>query len=241
MATSYWSVRLRADFPNLRAAHDWSMEHDEVGHALDLVASLRWSLFNTGHLYGELRSWIDHDLLVARRTHTPEEILGRGLVSAGSVAGLEGRSSDALALLEEALALFEALGADGEIAWCEMWMGAVLTDLGRHVDGVSHAARGLALAEAAGVPAQIVYLATQHAENALAASILLHDPSLREVARTSLHRARTVATDRGIEEGLVRAEHGLAVLDVDDDRRVRSPPASAPSRGGATSVAVCGS
>lgn len=215
--TASWSARLRADFPNLRAAHDWSIEQDEVSQALDLVASLRWALFNTGHLYGELRSWIDRDLLVARRTRTPPEILGRGLVSAGSVAGLEGRSLDALALLEEALGIFETMGADEEITWCEMWLGAVLTDLGHYADGVAHAARGVAAAEASGVPATIVYLSNQHAENALAASILLDDPAALDVARSSLHRAIEVARGHGIEEGLVRAEHGLAVTSVDDD------------------------
>lgn len=213
--TTPWYQVLRAELANLRAAWQWSMAGGETTQALDLAASLRWAPFNTGHLYAEHRSWVELALAAARASpDVPADVLGKGLVAAGSVAGLESRSEEALSLLTEALQLFDGLEADEEALWCHHWLGAFAADAGRHVEAVRHAADGLRLADAADLPVPVVYLANQHAENAMAASLLLPDPALEPAARASFERAIEVARAHAVEEGLVRAQHGLALLDA---------------------------
>jgi predicted ATPase/DNA-binding SARP family transcriptional activator len=217
-ATNLWYQRLRADFPNLRTAYRWSLEHGEIATAVDLVASLRWAPYNTGHLYQEHRAWIEEALPRARAGSIDDEILARGLVAAGSVATLEGRSHEGVALLSEALELLAARGAHREAMWCEMWLAAVHTDLGHLDEGVEHAASGLALAHDTS-PVAVVYLANQHAENAAAAALLQPSPQRPTAAYRSHALAVETAVAHDVEEGLLRAEHGLAILSAPVDPR----------------------
>jgi hypothetical protein len=214
--TTLWYQRLRAEFPNLRAAFVWSMKNGHVAEALDLAASMRWAPFNTGHLYREHRAWIDTALGAAREIDIDRRTLGRGLVAAGAVAGLETRSTDAIALLSEALDMLTELDVSNEIVWCHMWLGAFHTDRGDYQAGVEHTRAGLALARSRGSPIELVYLANQHAENAAAATLLNHADHLDEAHDTYLSAIEQASQHR-IEEGLVRACHGLAVLSALDD------------------------
>jgi len=215
--TERWYHRLRLEFPNLRAAFRWSMDRADVTTALDLAVSLRWAPFNTGHLYREHREWIDAALAAGRDTGIDHDVLGRALVAAGSVAGLESRSSDAIGLLSEAIELLSTLDAANEIVWCRMWLGAFCVDRGEYVAGVEHTRLGLELARSRGSPTEIVYLANQHGENAMAASSFDADPALGDEARAAFSVAITAADEHHIDEGLVRARNGLAVLDAPDD------------------------
>jgi tetratricopeptide (TPR) repeat protein len=192
------------------------MEHGHVAEALDLAGSLRWAPFNTGHLYREHRAWIEAALAAARDIDTDRCTLGRGLVAAGAVAGLENRSTDAIGLLSEALDILTQLDASSEIVWCHMWLGAFHVDLGDYEAGVEHTRAGLELARASTSPTELVYLANQHAENVAAATIL-HDPGHFDEAQATYQLAIAQATEHGIEEGLARAQHGLAVLRARDD------------------------
>jgi tetratricopeptide (TPR) repeat protein len=193
------------------------MAQDDIGDALDLAASLRWAPFNTGHLYREVREWIESALARARTSGVDDEILARGLVSAGAVAGLETRSADAVELLTEAVDLLTELDASGEVVWCHMWLGAFEADQGHFEEAVDHTRIGLELAETIGSMSGVVYLANQHGENAMAAARLLPSPGHIDTARDAFAVAIRSATQRRIEEGLVRAEHGLALLGAVDD------------------------
>src|SRR5690606_25300769 len=99
----------------------------------------------------------------------------RGLVSAGAVAGLESRPAEAVSLLERAIVLLTGLGADDEVVWCRMWLGAFSADACDFAAAVEHTRVGLALAQRLGATTAAVYLANQHAENAIAAHAFLAD------------------------------------------------------------------
>jgi predicted ATPase/DNA-binding SARP family transcriptional activator len=215
--TSSWYARLRLEFPNLRAAFQWCLEQGDAAGALDLVASLRWAPFNTGHLYGECATWIETSLAAARGTDVPAETLGRGMIAAGAVAGLENRAPEAVALLSEALTTLHEAHAPGEAVWSYMWLGAFTADLGDFEQAVEHTRQGLDIALADSTPTAIVYLANQHAENAMAASIMHGIDRYAEIARDAYELAVLHATASGIEEGLIRAENGRALLDATAD------------------------
>jgi predicted ATPase/DNA-binding SARP family transcriptional activator len=215
--TDRWYERLRTEFPNLRAAFRWAMDVGRVGEALDLAASLRWAPFNTGELYSEHRAWIEEALSAADVAAVGDRTIARGLVAAGAVTGLEGRSIDAVAMLERAVELLQALGDHEETVWCQMWLGAFQADLGEFDAAVEHTRVGLALAQAIGSPPITVYLANQHAENAMALGALLDDDRHRAVAAETYAMASELAREHSVGEGRVRAAHGAALLSAVED------------------------
>lgn len=217
VTTTYWYQRLRTDFPNLRSAFTSSMDCGDVSAALDIAGALRWAPFNTGHLYSEHRTWIEQALAAAAHTDVDELIRARGVVSAGAVAGLDGRSADAIALLRQAVPTLERLHADIEVIWCHMWLGAFATDTHDFDSAVGYTARGLALAHQVGSDVGIAYLANQHAENNIAAAALLQRSACLDDARAALVLAAATSQRANIEEGLVRANNGLAILDAPTD------------------------
>jgi predicted ATPase/DNA-binding SARP family transcriptional activator len=209
--TTLWYRRLRTEFPNLRAAFRWTFDHGEVAAALDLAAALRWSPFNTGYLYREHREWIDRALAAARVAGVDPALLARGIVAAGSVAGLEGRSNEAVALLEEAVVILDRQRVSDEVIWAQMWLGAFCADLGDYQTALDATKRGVAAAEALGSPVGIIYLSNQEAEVAQAAFRLGGEPRYEMTAKHAFDRAIRLASEYEVEEGLVRAEHGLAL------------------------------
>src|SRR5690606_872873 len=104
-----------------------------------------------------------------------------------------------------------------EVVWCHMWLGAFTADLGDYERAVHHTGVGLDLAVTDASPTAIVYLANQHAENAMAASRLLDDDSYIEIARGAYDLADLHGTHAGIEEGLIRAANGRALLTATTD------------------------
>jgi tetratricopeptide (TPR) repeat protein len=178
---------------------------------------LRWAPFNTGHLYSEHRSWIEQALTAAEHADVADHVRARGIVSAGAVAGLEGRSADAIGLLQQAVDLLDDLQDDHEIIWCHMWLGAFAADNDQFADAIEHTQRGLALAHRIGSTTGTVYLANQHAENNIAAAAFLHRPECLDEARSALTLAASASQAAGIEEGLVRATNGLAILRAPTD------------------------
>jgi predicted ATPase/DNA-binding SARP family transcriptional activator len=215
--TTFWYQRLRLEFPNLRSAFTWSMARRDLAEALDIAGSLRWAPFNTGHLYAEHRAWIQQVLAEAADVDIGHLIRARGLVAAGAVAGLEGRSAAAIDHLYEAVTMLEGAGASDEIIWCNMWLGAFAADTENFAEAVEYTHRGLMLARHIGSTTGIVYLANQHGENNIAAAAFLRRPAFLDDARSAFTLAASTSTSADIEEGLVRAENGLAVLDAPND------------------------
>lgn len=209
--THEWYRRLRDEIPNLRAAYRWAAERGDVEGALDLAGALGWAPFNTGHLYAEHRSWVEEALAASERAAVDPVVVARGRLSAGAVACLESRADDAERLLVLALADLDREGVDDAI-WAHHWLGATAADAGDPRRALRHTAAGLEQAERWGSAPGIVYLANQHAEVAAAAGQLLEDPALLDIAERTYRRAVEVAERDDIEEGLVRARHGAAVL-----------------------------
>jgi predicted ATPase len=215
--TTFWYQRLRIEFANLRSAFTWSMTRGDLAEALDIAASLRWAPFNTGHLYAEHRAWIEQALAEADGADIDPLIRASGLVSAGAVAGLEGHSAVAIDHLREAVSILEAVDAREEVIWCHMWLGAFAADTEDYAEAVEYTDLGLTLARLVGSTPGIVYLANQHGENNIAAAAFLHRPECLDDARSALTLAAATSASADIEEGLVRAENGLAVLDAPND------------------------
>jgi hypothetical protein len=215
--TTHWYQRLRAEFANLRSAFTWSLDRGDITEALDLASALRWAPFNTGHLYSEHRTWIERSLAAADHADVTDLVRARGIVSAGAVAGLEGRSADAIELLQHAVDILDDLHADREIIWCRMWLGAFAADNEQFAAAIEHTQLGLALAHQIGSTTGTVYLANQHAENNIAAAAFLHQPDCLDEARSALTLAVAASQAADIEEGLVRATNGLAILQAPTD------------------------
>jgi hypothetical protein len=70
------------------------------------------------------------------------------------------------------------------------------------------------LAQRLGSSTGAVYLANQHAENAIAAHAFLDDGDYLHEARDALALALDGARQENIEEGLVRAQNGFAIVDA---------------------------
>ncbi|WP_245667359.1 ATP-binding protein [Actinomadura macra] len=104
--------RLQVEFPNLRAALDFSVDHDEPGPGnggLRLAASL-WFGWRAVGLVREGRRRLDR-LLAIDRSPTPER--ARALVAAGWLAGIQEDHETATAMFTEA----HALGTRLQDAW----------------------------------------------------------------------------------------------------------------------------
>jgi predicted ATPase/DNA-binding SARP family transcriptional activator len=215
--TDAWYRRLRMEFPNLRAAFRWAMDEGRVSDALHLAASLRWSPFNTGELYREHREWIEEALSRMELADADDAVVARGLVAAGAVAGLESRPAEAVEVLGRAMEVLQGLGDQAETTWCHMWLGAFHADLGDFDLAVGHTGAGLAIARSIDAAPALVYLANQHAENAMAAGVLRSDERYLGIAEETYALAAELAKGHLIDEGWVRALHGQAVMTALED------------------------
>jgi predicted ATPase len=100
---------LDADFDNLRAAHLWTIEHDDVESGLGLVLGLREYAFRCMH--AEITSWADSTMRIPGADTHPRYPVVVGVAAYGrfSRGDLEG----AIDLGTQALALAAELGVDG--------------------------------------------------------------------------------------------------------------------------------
>jgi predicted ATPase/class 3 adenylate cyclase len=106
-----WLDRVEADHPNLRAALEWSLAHDDGGIALELASRLGafWSL--RGHLR-EGRDWLERALTV----EGPPAARLRAMFEASNLAYQIGDNRGATAMAEAALTLAQEIGDETRIA-----------------------------------------------------------------------------------------------------------------------------
>jgi hypothetical protein len=103
--TDEWTNRLRADLDNLRAALDHLFEHDRVAY-LALAGALRWWF----HVDRYPRDW-ERLTTALDSTIAPPGTRARALVAASYEALIDGDHDAAVLHGEEAVALFQELGA----------------------------------------------------------------------------------------------------------------------------------
>jgi predicted ATPase/class 3 adenylate cyclase len=101
-----WFRRLEAEQDNVRVALELLLEQEDIGPALGLASALWYFWYVRGHLR-EGRRWLDR---ILARDGATTAARGRALNGAGYLALALGESQRAMALHEEALALFQSNG-----------------------------------------------------------------------------------------------------------------------------------
>jgi predicted ATPase/DNA-binding CsgD family transcriptional regulator len=116
-----WLDRLEAEYDNLRAALDWSLNRtdEELEDGLRLATALAPFWFMRSH-YKEGRHWLD--VALGDRNHATLAVQARLLLHAGWLL-YEQSEGSAIPLLEESLALYRQLEDLRGIAWAMGFLG----------------------------------------------------------------------------------------------------------------------
>jgi non-specific serine/threonine protein kinase len=152
-----WLERLAAERDNMRAALEWSRGGGAGAAAgLRLAANLakfwcnRWLLGEGG---GDALAWIRTFLdLAPARTSTRGEALVQGALFARTVGDLAG----ALALAEEALALYREMADESGVSHAQAQIGLTLAEGGDQADARARLEESVALVRAAGRAPRLV-------------------------------------------------------------------------------------
>ena len=120
--------RFRADHDNLRVALDWSVRTGEAEIGLRLVGAL-WSCWAWGHI-SEGRHWAEA-ILFLPGAGQPTRARARALTTAGIMAVLRNDPGAACQLLEESVAIWRTLDANGR----DFGLALALTHLGISLQG----------------------------------------------------------------------------------------------------------
>jgi len=108
-----WLGRLETEHDNLRAALSWALGGGAPGLGLRMAAALSW-FWNARGYYGEGARWLAEAL--SEGSAPDPNARARVLVGLGRILSEQGHFERAEACLEEALALYEALGDRGRVA-----------------------------------------------------------------------------------------------------------------------------
>ncbi|HEX8684613.1 MAG TPA: tetratricopeptide repeat protein [Ardenticatenaceae bacterium] len=136
-----WLQRLETEHDNLRAALNWSLDHDEMQMGLRLIGALWQFWYYRGHVT-EGRSWAARVLAGATGT-TAER--ATALKAAGVLAWAQNDYKPARGYLEEALALNRELGDEYGVAATLNNLGNLATDEGNFVLARAQLEEALAL------------------------------------------------------------------------------------------------
>jgi predicted ATPase/DNA-binding CsgD family transcriptional regulator len=136
-----WLTRLQQEMDNLRAALAWSIESD-VASGIRIAAALRQFSLYVWNL-AEASEWVDR--LIAASAGTAPTVRARGLVIAGTLAGLRGEGERAATLLDQSLSLYEQLGDEKGIAQALQGKGFVAHHHGDRRQAVELLAKSLKL------------------------------------------------------------------------------------------------
>jgi predicted ATPase/transcriptional regulator with XRE-family HTH domain len=102
-----WLHRLEAEHDNLRAALGWALAEGDPATGLRLASAIALFWWRRAH-WGEGLAWLERAL--ARAGDAPPPVRARALGEAARLAIERGENERAMALEEEALALYRALG-----------------------------------------------------------------------------------------------------------------------------------
>jgi predicted ATPase/DNA-binding XRE family transcriptional regulator len=117
-----WLLRLDRELDNLRAALARLLERGRIEEELHL-ASLLFDFWRIGGHWGEGLRWLQEGL--GRGGTAAGTVRARALGRAGALTGFRGEPRDAMASLEEALALTRRTGDRRESAWVLRSLGMV--------------------------------------------------------------------------------------------------------------------
>ncbi|MGI9649253.1 MAG: tetratricopeptide repeat protein [Acidimicrobiia bacterium] len=143
---TFWMDRLEDEFPNLEAALSWSLNGEEVGPGLRIVAALRDYWFYQGR-YREMGRWAD--LAVSRLTDEPSGLQGGVYLTAGFHAYGVYRE-DNQDLIQKAIDLFQEAGDKNHQAMATIWLSGSQEILGNLGVALVSIEEGVALAKEVG-------------------------------------------------------------------------------------------
>ncbi len=133
---SVWMDRLEVEHDNLRAALGWSRDSGAAQMALELAGALFWFWYFRGDL-AEARGWLEAALALrdASTTERGTQARANALFAAGSIARALGDFPASRVWLEESVALWRGLGAEGRLGLAYALPGlgvatGILGDLG---------------------------------------------------------------------------------------------------------------
>ena len=122
-----WLHRLEAEQPNLRTALAWSLSGDDPELGRRTAAALGWFWWACGDP-AEGRDWLERAL--TRNTGTPARTRAGLQTQLAEIHWSLGDYAEAVALDEEALSAWRALGDEAGIATCLLNLGRVAQDEG---------------------------------------------------------------------------------------------------------------
>ncbi len=149
-----WHERLTLEHANVRVALGWLLERREAETALAMAAGVR-RFWEFRYHYAEGIGWLERALAAAGPT--PTRARGWGLRALGNLVFVNGAARRAIALYEEALAIFRAEGDDEgvNIALASLAIGR--TTLGELTAARAAAEEGLAVSRRIGNERGVAY------------------------------------------------------------------------------------
>ena len=153
--------RLDPDHDNIRAAMAWSLEHEPDAIALPLAAACRWYWYYR-ILWSEGLRWLTLALERAGRAEA-RPTYAVALTGAGVFSSYLGDLTSGRQKLEEAEALWRALGDDRELAFTLSALAQTLASADDLDTAEVRAAEAVALARSAGTPWDLGYTLTNAA------------------------------------------------------------------------------
>jgi predicted ATPase/transcriptional regulator with XRE-family HTH domain len=107
-----WIERLIREYPNLRAALDWSLHDNQIEQAAQLAVAI-WRLWWTQNMLSEGRQWCVR--ILAHRQQIVPLTLARLLNATGVLTNAQGMPKEAVQWFEESLSVHESLPDSGEM------------------------------------------------------------------------------------------------------------------------------
>ena len=139
--------RVDSDYPNLRAALGWALDHDAAETAARLAVALRPYWFANGRL-NEGRDWLGRVLSL---TGLDPGLRAQVSLAAGIFAYLQDDPADARRALDEALALARSVADGATTAGALGYLGALVLGDGDAPAALDMASEALAIARSAGL------------------------------------------------------------------------------------------
>lgn len=209
-----WLDRLESDLDNLRAAVGYFRESGQAATHLRLAGSLWRFCYLRGH-YTEGRGWLEGAL--AGGDDAPSSARAKAHLGAGILTFLQCEYDRARSRLEEALALYRALGDDQGVASASQMLGSIARERGDYARSEALHEESLAiwrkLGDEAGQVRSLNYLGY------VAWLQDKHDRA-RELCEETLVRFRVLGDNEGIAWALISL--GSSALYAGDGPRARA-------------------
>jgi non-specific serine/threonine protein kinase len=131
-----WLERLGREHGNFRAALSWALDREDAqseeraGLGLRLAVALARGRFWNAYGLSEGRRWLERGL--ARSSPSPTSVRAKALSEVGWIATYQGDYQQAVALLEESMALFKELGDKPGVATSLVHLGNMALHGGDH-------------------------------------------------------------------------------------------------------------